>query len=291
MMGQGYSLNPLLSMRIHDINVEADIMTSIPQIPEPIEEDGTYFPESQPDPYVESTYTAAGLSTETWWTGWWPVLHLRSTETLDNEGYYTLEMTVDIIGAVSFQSFNITTPQIEQLNEAGMTAAAAAANDDFWADAMPQIDIPKYIAEVLLMALEAFVIVLTPYEPLSYQIMLGMLGAWILMMLVWLNALTEAVRMRLYSPGAAWNDLFEMLFFTIGASIVDAYFGAIKFYRDIWKKFKDSGSFRACALWGAAFNVLNVVTKFIFAVIILRMMVHYQYAHLEPFTQNPDYLR
>lgn len=128
-----------------------------------------------------------------------------------------------------------------------------------------------------------------PYEPFSFQLMIGMLLAWTLMMLVWLNALSKSVRMGLYSPGAAFNDLFEMLCFTVGASLVDAYFGAYRFYRDIWSKFKNSGSFRASSIWGLAFNVLNVVTKFIFTILILRMMGHYLFAHLEPYTHNPSY--
>jgi len=76
-MGQGYALNPILGMRIHDINVEADPNKRVPTEPEPVEADGTTPGSvSETDTETIESDMEVGFSLlSVYWTGPWPLLH------------------------------------------------------------------------------------------------------------------------------------------------------------------------------------------------------------------------
>jgi len=82
MMGQGYSLNPLLNMRIHDINVEADPNKHAPAGPDPVEADGTDEGSLDPELYKKHAYEDAVKEVDEILTfSWglilfWPVLNM-----------------------------------------------------------------------------------------------------------------------------------------------------------------------------------------------------------------------
>ncbi len=238
------------------------------------------------DPFVDTNADNAALSTTSWWTGWWPVLHVKSTQVLST-GSYTVEVSLDLLGAFKLVSFDIWVPQLDILNEDGIAVATQSANDAFWSDALPQIKLPKYIAEGCLLALEVLVVMATPADPVIYGVMIGLLSAWLVSSLVFLYAIGEAVKMGLMSPGAAFSELFEMLLFTVGASLVDGYFMAKRFYDVIWSKI--AVGTRKLVVWGLVFNILNLVSKIAMTGLLLSMMTYYLYNHLEPYTQNPAY--
>ena len=77
-MGQGYDSSPLLDMRIHDINVEAETLRNIPQIPAPVHADAT--PEgvttTEDETQADIDLTQAMQALTIYWTGWWPLLHV-----------------------------------------------------------------------------------------------------------------------------------------------------------------------------------------------------------------------
>ncbi|MDF1539670.1 MAG: hypothetical protein P1Q69_12290 [Candidatus Thorarchaeota archaeon] len=288
-------------MRIHDINVVCDLNEQDPNAPtlppptqdppageDPIstDNDGTAMQDPDPDPYVDTIADNAASSTTSWWTGWWPVLHVRSTQVLAT-GSYSVEISLDILGAFTLVSFDIYVPQLDILNDDGVAMAAQSANTDFWSEAFPQIKLSKYIAEISLLALEVLVVMATPADPIIYGFMIGLLGAWAFSTLVYLYAISEAVRMGLMSAGAAFNECLEMLIFTVGASLVDGYFAAKRFYDVIWSKI--AVGTRKLVIWGLVFNVFNLVVKIAFIGLFLSMMTHYLYNHLDPYTQNPAY--
>jgi hypothetical protein len=104
MMREGYSIDPLLDMRIHDINVEAEIIRSIPQIPVPVEADGTN--EGLLESSDESSATKVDdVSSsimdwlESWWdlVNFWPTLFIAIIETTLEATYHIL-VTTDLIG-------------------------------------------------------------------------------------------------------------------------------------------------------------------------------------------------
>ncbi len=276
-------------MRIHDTNVVADLDAPNPTAPDPyapVECDGTAMQNSDPDPFVDAMVNAATAATISWWTGIWPILHIKSTQVLTT-GSYVVEMSLDLLGTFTLINFDIIVPQLDILNDDGIAMAAQSANTDFWSDALPQIKMPKYIAEGCLLALEVLVVMAAPADPIIYGAMVALLGAWVVSTLVFLYAINEAVGMGLMSAGAAFNECFEMLIFTVGASLVDAYFGAKRFYDAIWSKI--AVGTRKLVIWGLVFNVLNLVTKIAMVAILLSMMTHYLYNHLESYAQNPAY--
>jgi hypothetical protein len=73
--GQRFGSNPLLDMRIHDINVMADPNKRIPAAPEPEVADGTVTPPDSAIQTADVDLSEAAVLILTYWTGPWPLLH------------------------------------------------------------------------------------------------------------------------------------------------------------------------------------------------------------------------
>jgi hypothetical protein len=74
-MSPGYSSNPLLDMRIHDITVVADPNRRLPAAPEPVEADGIVNPPDSTIQTADADLSEAAVLILTYWTGPWPLLH------------------------------------------------------------------------------------------------------------------------------------------------------------------------------------------------------------------------
>jgi hypothetical protein len=127
-MSPGYSSNPLLDMRIHDITVVADPNRRLPAAPEPEEADGTTEGTSTSD---ERTAADVDLSqamqpVTTYWTGWWPTLHILINWQFSADVYVSLHFIVDLLYGLQLVpegSFSVLTPMLA-LN--GYTGQAAS---------------------------------------------------------------------------------------------------------------------------------------------------------------------
>jgi hypothetical protein len=112
-MGERYSSNSLLDMRIHDITVVADPNKHAPSGPDPVEADGTYSrPLSTPD--ADQAYLSIlGCVFDhivSFWTGFWPVLHFAIewyvTEIQDT---MRIRFGVDLIGCMVVEEVHLFT--------------------------------------------------------------------------------------------------------------------------------------------------------------------------------------
>ncbi|MBN2229086.1 MAG: hypothetical protein JW779_05790 [Candidatus Thorarchaeota archaeon] len=77
-MGQGYASNPMLDMRIYDINTVAQPNRVVPEAPtpeEPTDCDGTTSLSVETTEAMEDDFTASSLRIVTYWAGLWPLLH------------------------------------------------------------------------------------------------------------------------------------------------------------------------------------------------------------------------
>ncbi|NHJ15236.1 MAG: hypothetical protein EAX95_16260 [Candidatus Thorarchaeota archaeon] len=74
--GLRYGSNPLLEMRIHDINLEVDLSRHDPNHPgEKQDFDGTGYPDSKQISDTDTDLIAANEEVSFYWTGPWPLLH------------------------------------------------------------------------------------------------------------------------------------------------------------------------------------------------------------------------
>lgn len=114
-LGYRYKSYNLVNMRIHDINLEVDLNAQGPDPPEPDEAvdcDGTAFQNPDLDPLVDATIDGASATTSSWWTGPWPLLHIRTEQSLLT-GSYCFEISIDILGAFSVKDFQIWVPELD----------------------------------------------------------------------------------------------------------------------------------------------------------------------------------
>jgi hypothetical protein len=121
MMGQGYGSNPLLDMRIHDINVEAEILRNIPQIPDPDGADGTAKGATETDDSaVEEQSFLNDLNNLLeqlvwWWEGWWPRIHTMISFSSPAGGSTLMHVSVDILLDFQVEDLRLDTPVDDQM--------------------------------------------------------------------------------------------------------------------------------------------------------------------------------
>ena len=125
-MGLGYDSNPLLDMRIHDINVEADPNTHAPAGPDPVEADGTTdgLVETVSDDTiieVDNTITDIVNMIESWWglISFWPVFFISMLEATE-EATFDLLIRTDLVGNTEIQRVDISSTPAEEYSEEEM---------------------------------------------------------------------------------------------------------------------------------------------------------------------------
>ncbi|MFW9845734.1 MAG: hypothetical protein ACFFD6_03215 [Candidatus Thorarchaeota archaeon] len=117
--GLRYGSSPLIDMRIHDINVEADLSRSNPNNPdpeEPVNFDGSeqgLSPKTQAQ--VDSHLTDASGQVQTWWTGPWPMLHISTNS------QFVFHMAVDLLGTAEIYDSSPSQATEEDFNNAQRT--------------------------------------------------------------------------------------------------------------------------------------------------------------------------
>jgi hypothetical protein len=126
MMGQGYSLNPLFGMRIHDINVESEIIRYIPQIPEPVVADGSTegagdYVLDNLDPETEQTKQTLldqmANVVFSWLSQWWPKLVGTFIGINEYGSCLSIQVSIDLLANFQIESLSYESPLEEQLTE------------------------------------------------------------------------------------------------------------------------------------------------------------------------------
>ena len=121
-MGQGYDSSPLLDMRIHDISVEADPNKHAPSGPDPVEADGSNpgasdLQSDESEDYFNDKLGEAHNMISLYWTGWWPTLHFVIQQELMTDVVLSIHLTVDILGSVGIENFNVEFLGVEDMTE------------------------------------------------------------------------------------------------------------------------------------------------------------------------------
>ena len=114
-MGQGYDSSPLLDMRIHDINVEAEIIRNIPSIPEPEGVDGTIASvcEDPDNKFDEDTEQFADQALSVCWAdSWWPTMEI-CLNALFGAILATVDLTIDILGTIKILSSDVAVSGVD----------------------------------------------------------------------------------------------------------------------------------------------------------------------------------
>ncbi len=139
----------LVDMRVHDINVVADLNEHDPNNPstpppthdpdESLVHDGTTVGTSDEalcvlGGYIDDLFASIAGEISVWWTGWWPTLHIQISKVITSAITIDLHITVDILGNLEFDTIDYKISGYESLSEDDSEAAAhAVVESSRWA--------------------------------------------------------------------------------------------------------------------------------------------------------------
>ncbi len=168
-LGQRYSTYSLVDMRIHDINVVADLTRHDPTAPdpdEPVDYDGTSTSSGEDSARVheqdtEAMTDQADASISIYWTGPWPELHIDVMKQISVEISLTVHSKVDLLAAVSVENVDLKLNGTEDMTEDEARTfttlvATKTSTCSFWSDVVQGLMVAVWAAllviEVLAMA-------------------------------------------------------------------------------------------------------------------------------------------
>jgi hypothetical protein len=224
LLGYRYSHYNLVNMRIHDINVVADLNAHDPNAPnpdEPVEHDGTY--ESR----IKSAKTAAGpyvtnaeSSVTFYWTGWWPWCHI--TVYLVTSPACTLDMhvKVDLIGSFEVVDTRSNFFGLQAMTESEQETAEHETiinTDSVWDDTSNVLAVAFAIASLALIV-----------TTIAYQLT-GVWQPWLLSLGVWFGiGLAFMLVMHQKWLAKEWTGEYAGLkYFLLVASLLGTIAGAL----------------------------------------------------------------
>jgi hypothetical protein len=274
-MGQGYASNPLLDMRIHDITVVADPNRHAPAAPDPVGADGTpegYSPSSAAVSFVEMLIAMATANTYSWWTGWWPVLHSRTTGTLASGGTYAYQMAVDLLSITVLEDFVVDTPADDHLTDDQITLMAQTSVLDLFAEAFTVDAAILWGASIVMGAIDILLALVTKVpSPPQLALLAGLVIVYTAAMFLGLKMLWDGVLSGRVSASAA----FAILVVTLSALGIEGALAGIsgwKIFARWWDHYKQAGK----QLWAKRYCFMSWVifcVKMMFIAIVLAMLV------------------
>jgi hypothetical protein len=206
-MGERYSSNSLLDMRIHDITVVADPNKHAPAGSDPVGADGTaerFIPCTAAIALMDGFSGILDANTISWWTGWWPLLHMRTSGNPNPDSFYSFESTIDLLGSISIENFELETSKDDQLTDFQMESLAAQGIDDFMTDAFPVdavLILTAFIAySIIQYCLATMIVVPSPASLVALTLLVTVFG-----LAVWtaLLSITDGVLSGRFTPGTA----------------------------------------------------------------------------------------
>jgi hypothetical protein len=288
----------LLDMRVHDIDVAVNLRATLPWVPEPPKNEepqpvaygGSSVSVPSAVPEVDNTINVAGATTSVWWTGWWPVLHVRSANILASGARYVIELSIDLLGNLGLVDLQLSHPDIEALNNHGAQVAAQDAVSHMQEELSPELRVIMLAIAGMFFVIDLLAAPSFVLPPPVYEILIGLLVAVSLLTTVWMYALWLFVISGILSAGAAIAALVEMAIFTFGLFVYYNVLGCMKFFGDFWwmKGLKGYGTW---IHWGLAFHILNAVVKIVFLVATIILIFMLVLIWVSQYLTNPEYCK
>ncbi|NWF95290.1 MAG: hypothetical protein HXY34_04025 [Candidatus Thorarchaeota archaeon] len=116
-LGQRCHSYSLVDMRLHDVSVVADVNRHDPNAPNPTDsaqQDGTLAGRIDPGAVEDTDPWQYAVTVDSWWTGWWPLLHLRFSRASPGGASLTVQVRVGLLPtdfALEEVSFSSGQPQ------------------------------------------------------------------------------------------------------------------------------------------------------------------------------------
>ena len=279
LLGYRHSHYNLVNMRIHDINVVADLNRPNPNAPNPddlVDSDGTstgYKPAPAAISFVDMLIDMATANTQSWWTGWWPLLHTRTTGILASGAFYIYQTAVDLLSAFILEELNLDTPNDDDLSESEITMLAMQSHESFFWDVFfSGIEGTLLgIASILMFTIDILLASLTKCPTLAQLgILAVLLGLYFLAMIAGLNATWDGILTGRMSAASAFNIFFFVAATLVGSGVLASY-NALTIFGKYWSM--RGTNWGARAKWFVIFSIFIVLIKALLLGIVLGMMI------------------
>jgi hypothetical protein len=230
-----YSAYDLNDQRLHAIGLYAGQDTSVE---DPEDADATYEgiePTDDTLSWFDDITDIVIAGTIWWWTGWWPLLHLKNNCTLATGESCNHEMTVDLLGMVSIIVLEIYTPAYDYLTETQLESIYAQGWDEFLQDMFPSPHIVYLlIASAAFGILQIFLAKMSKLPSLATIVILGILVTiYVIAITQVLLAVRDGVVIGSISPGSAIPILIGILLMC-GLGCIANYFKFAKIMTSYW---------------------------------------------------------
>ncbi len=288
----GYRMDSytLVDMRVHDINVVTDLNEQDPNSSTPpptrnpphgttqptIKNDGTgsgYTPTAEAVSFVDMLVEMATSGTQSWWTGWWPVLHSRTSGTLDSGATYAYQVGVDLLGSIVLEAFSVNTPMDDSLSDTDIYTLTERGFNEFLEEAFPIESVLLLVAVVLMGVIDIMLNLITKVPTPNQMIALAaLIAGYTGAMLIGLSFLWDGILVRRHSAAAAFGVLAALLASLCIEGIL-ASINAMKIINAWWNHYKAGFKKETFARRFCIISFLIVAIKVFLIGVILGMMV------------------
>lgn len=278
LLGYRHYHHSLVDMRIHDINVVADLNRHNPNAPnpdDPVDSDGTatgYKPALAAISFVDMLIDMATANTISWWTGWWPLLHTRTTSTLASGAFCAYQVAVDLFGTPQLEEFSMNTPEDDHLTDGEITALAQGGVIDFLAEGFT-VEMVLFISATVLMGVIDILLfrLTTVPTPAELGVLAVLIGLYVIAMFEALKITWDGVMNRRIPAAIAFGILAAVLV-TLVAEGTLAGLNAFKIFKEYWNKYKSASYIKRARVF-VALSIFIVFIKLLLLGIVLSMMV------------------
>jgi hypothetical protein len=277
-----------LDVRIHDIAVVADPNRRLHDEPELEVYDGTTFPVPASNSVVDGWIQTTGDSTTVWWTGWWPTLHIRFAATVCADTQVVLQLAVDLLCSMTVENLVLNEPVSNTVNSLGLRTATEDAYESYQRFPFQVLDVLKWTVEGLLIAVDILSAPGALLPPPVYQALIGLLISASVLLIIWLYSIYAMVQSNPEQIGTAISNLFEMMVFTLGTTVLTAWSARVEWLANFWYM-RGLLNVGESVSWGSVFHFVNVAIKAGFFILYLIMLVSFWKMWLAGYAANPAY--
>ena len=161
-------------------------------------------PSSAAFSFVDALLNTLTQDSTFWWSGPWPLLHLKCEGIAYSEVSYLFEMTIDLLGSMTICSFGIDSSADDALTDTQIDNIAALGVEDFLSDAFPAEGVLLNAAAYAYLALDTYLFFSTCLP--SPTVLVGfsiLVAVFTIAFYLGISALVDGVNSGRISPGAA----------------------------------------------------------------------------------------
>ncbi|NWF96181.1 MAG: hypothetical protein HXY34_08560 [Candidatus Thorarchaeota archaeon] len=243
-LGYRYQSYSLVDMRVHDVNVVADLNRHEPNNPEPSEPeeyDGSTPQNLEAEPGIEVLWETIANGVSTTWrlVNYWPRLFLTFVNSINGKAEVDVELSTDILGDLQIHRMRVASVDEKGMSDVELESVTQQAYTTYQ-DLVVRFAVPLALVTLLrftMLGLEALASPLALVTSLGTLLM--MLGAWVVLFLSYVAYMIWLVDNTLTHPWAAMVAFLGLLMSMFPGIVTAARNGWRLF--NLWSEYRPLG--------------------------------------------------